>query len=144
MSNRLANYLIAGALASALALASPALAFRGGGMGGGFHRFEFIGVPFAYVTNYCWRRVWTRYGLQWVNAAFSSCSRSRRAGVHRTRIAAIARIEVKRFAAGRPAESKRKPGASFRALSQAETEALLGGELLSALSGDRRRENRLA
>jgi hypothetical protein len=36
MSNRLANYFIAGALVSTLALASPALAFRGGGgMGGG-------------------------------------------------------------------------------------------------------------
>jgi hypothetical protein len=36
MSNRLANYLFAGALVSALALASPALAFRGGGgMGAG-------------------------------------------------------------------------------------------------------------
>src|SRR5215472_10675852 len=31
MSNRLANYLIAGELASALAVASPSLAFRGGG-----------------------------------------------------------------------------------------------------------------
>jgi hypothetical protein len=38
MSNRLANYLVAGALVSTLALASPALAFRGGGgMGGGMH-----------------------------------------------------------------------------------------------------------
>jgi hypothetical protein len=40
MRNRSANYLIAGALVSALALASPALAFRGGsgmGMGGGMH-----------------------------------------------------------------------------------------------------------
>jgi hypothetical protein len=40
MSNRLAKYFIAGALVSAFALASPALAFRGGGgmgMGGGMH-----------------------------------------------------------------------------------------------------------
>jgi hypothetical protein len=38
MSNRLANYLVAGALVSTLVLASPALAFRGGGgMGGGMH-----------------------------------------------------------------------------------------------------------
>ena len=35
MSNRLANYFIAGGLVSVLALASPALAFRGGGGGGG-------------------------------------------------------------------------------------------------------------
>jgi hypothetical protein len=35
MSNKLASYFIAGALVSALALASPALARGGGGMGGG-------------------------------------------------------------------------------------------------------------
>src|SRR5258708_22110304 len=35
MNNRLLNCLIAGALGTALALASPALAFRGGGGGGG-------------------------------------------------------------------------------------------------------------
>jgi hypothetical protein len=137
MSSRLANYLIAGAFVSALALASPALAFRGGGgmgmrgmgggmgmhsmgMGGGmamhpmgaaprvgamrfaaapmshaawgpgwsrsafphnarifhhrffhhrFNRFAFVGVPFFYAGyDSCWRQVWTRYGLQWVNA----------------------------------------------------------------------------
>ena len=131
MSNRLANYVIAGALVSALALASPALAFRGGGgmhgMGGGmgmhgmhgggmaghamafaprgaasfgaapisrpgwgsgwsrsafphharffhnrfhhrFNRFAFFGAPFLYAGyDYCWRQVWTRYGLQWVS-----------------------------------------------------------------------------
>jgi hypothetical protein len=33
-----------------------------------FHRFAFIGVPFAYAAyDDCWRRVWTRYGLQYVN-----------------------------------------------------------------------------
>jgi hypothetical protein len=33
-----------------------------------FHRFAFIGVPFAYAAyDSCWRRVWTPYGLQWVN-----------------------------------------------------------------------------
>ena len=33
-----------------------------------FHRFAFIGVPFAYASyDDCWRRVWTRYGLQYVN-----------------------------------------------------------------------------
>jgi hypothetical protein len=127
MSNRLASYLIAGALVAALALASPALAFRGGGggmgmhgMGGGmamhpmgagprvgamsfaaapmsraawgsgwsrsafshhahffhhrffhhrFNRFAFVGAPYFYAGyDECWRQVWTRYGLQWVNA----------------------------------------------------------------------------
>jgi len=138
MSNRLANYLIAGALVSALTLASPALAFRGGGgmgMGGGMHgigggmgmhgmsggmamhpmsagqrvgatsfaaapmsraafgpgfsrsafphhanffhhrffhhrfnRVAFVGVPFYAGYDDCWRQVWTRYGVQWVNA----------------------------------------------------------------------------
>jgi hypothetical protein len=141
MSNRSANYLIAGALVSALALAPPALAFRGGGgmgmgggthgmgggmgmrgigMGGGmamhpmgvgprvgatsfaaapmsraafgpgfsrsafphhanffhhrffhrrFNRFAFVGAPFFYAGyDDCWRQVWTRYGVQWVNA----------------------------------------------------------------------------
>src|SRR5260370_15897589 len=38
MNNRLLNCLIAGALGTALALASPALAFRGGGGGGGMPR----------------------------------------------------------------------------------------------------------
>ena len=159
MSNRLANYLVAGALASALVLASPALAFKGGGgMGGGgghaigggfggghaigggfggaglgprsggmvgpvfggarfvgtglgprsggligphvggarffgapgafrpqfavhraffhhrFRRFAFIGFGFPYYADYgydyCWRRVWTQYGLQWVNVCY--------------------------------------------------------------------------
>jgi hypothetical protein len=37
MKNKLLNCLIAGALGTALALASPALAFRGGGGGGGMH-----------------------------------------------------------------------------------------------------------
>ena len=33
-----------------------------------FHRFAFVGVPFAYAAyDSCWRRVWTPYGLQWVN-----------------------------------------------------------------------------
>ena len=129
MSNRFVNYLIAGALVSALALASPALAFRGGGgmgMGGGMHgmggqmgmrpmgvgprvgttsfaaapmsraafgpgfsrsafphhanffhhrffhrrfnRFAFLGAPFYAGYDDCWRQVWTRYGVQWVNA----------------------------------------------------------------------------
>ena len=36
-----------------------------------FHRFAFIGVPY-YATYYddCWQRVWTRYGLQWVNVCY--------------------------------------------------------------------------
>ncbi len=142
MNKKLVSCLIAGALATTLALASPAFARGGGGghgggfggghfgggfggghwggggmhvgaMGGGmrfggmsagprfsgarfagapfaahaalsprfsrfafhhrfhhrFHRFAFVGVPFAYASYYedCWRRVWTRYGLQWVN-----------------------------------------------------------------------------
>lgn len=134
MNSKLLNCLIAGALATTLALASPAFAFRGGGggmhggmhamggggmhvMGGGmrfggwhggphfgggrfaaaplahaafsprfsgvafhgrpaffhhrFHRFAFVGVPFAYTayTAYdsCWRRTWTPYGLRWIN-----------------------------------------------------------------------------
>ena len=35
-----------------------------------FHRFAFVGAPYVYASYYddCWRRVWTRYGLQWVNA----------------------------------------------------------------------------
>jgi hypothetical protein len=140
MSNRLASYVMGGALVAALALASPALAFRGGGggmgmhgMGGGmgmhsmgmgaggrmamhemgvaprvgamsfaaapmsraaggpgwsrsafphhahffhhhffhhrFNRFAFVGVPYFYAGyDDCLRQVWTRYGLQWVNA----------------------------------------------------------------------------
>jgi hypothetical protein len=163
MTNKLLNCLIAGALGATLALASPALAFHGGGgghgggmgggmhgggmgggmraggmgggmraggMGGGmhfsgvsapahfsgmsggphfssshfvgapvahtaafsprfshfafhdgfrhhhhffhhrFHRFAFFGAPYYYsYASYddCWRRVWTRHGLQWVN-----------------------------------------------------------------------------
>ncbi|WGR96285.1 hypothetical protein MTX20_23430 [Bradyrhizobium sp. ISRA435] len=38
-----------------------------------FHRFAFFGAPFfyaAYNYDYCWRRVWTRYGLQWVNVCY--------------------------------------------------------------------------
>jgi hypothetical protein len=141
MSNKLLTSLVAGALATTLALASPALArgggggghgggmgggMHGGGMGGGMHaggmggggwhggaahfgavgggaqfggrsfagarfahtgfssrfsrfhdgrffhhrhhRFAFIGAPYIYA-NYddCWRRVWTSYGLRWVN-----------------------------------------------------------------------------
>jgi hypothetical protein len=151
MNSKLLNCLIAGTLATTLALASPALARgggggggggggRGGGMGGGmhaggmgggmhgggahfsgggahfgamsggaqfsgrsfvggrsfagtrfahagfspqssrsafhhghffhhrFHRFAFVGAPYAYA-NYddCWRRVRTPYGLRWAN-----------------------------------------------------------------------------
>jgi hypothetical protein len=35
-----------------------------------FHRFAFVGAPYLYASYYddCWRRVWTRHGLQWVNA----------------------------------------------------------------------------
>jgi hypothetical protein len=34
-----------------------------------FHRFAFVGAPDAYASYYddFWRRVWTNYGLQWVN-----------------------------------------------------------------------------
>jgi hypothetical protein len=33
-----------------------------------FHRFAFVGAPFAYAAyNSCWRRTWTPYGLQWVD-----------------------------------------------------------------------------
>jgi hypothetical protein len=150
MNNKLVSCFIAGALATTLALASPALArggfggggMHGGGMGGGhfggmggghfggmrsggmhsfasigggahfsgarfagahfarpgfaprfahagfaprfssfafhhrfhhrihhrFNRFAFIGVPFAYAAyDSCWRRVWTPYGLQWID-----------------------------------------------------------------------------
>jgi len=135
MNNRVLGCLIAGALATTLALASPVLArggggggmgggmhgggmgggMHGGGMGGGmhvggmgggmhfsgtrfagapfahaafsprfsrfahdgfhhrffhnrFHRFAFVGVPYAYAAyDDCWRRVWTSYGLRWVN-----------------------------------------------------------------------------
>jgi hypothetical protein len=144
MNNKLLNGLVAGVLATTLALASPALArgggggggggggmhggggMAGGGMGGGMHagamgggthfggmrggthfsgnsfaaapfahpgfsprssrfafrdrdgfrhrfhhrfnRFAFVGAPFAYAAyDSCWRRVWTSYGLQWVD-----------------------------------------------------------------------------
>ena len=59
------------------------------------------------------------------------------------RIAAITIREARRFAAvaaaraGRTAEPIRKQP-SFRPLTDSETEALLGGELLAALSGVRR------
>lgn len=33
-----------------------------------FRRFAFIGAPFAYAAyDSCWRRVWTPYGLRWVD-----------------------------------------------------------------------------
>jgi hypothetical protein len=33
-----------------------------------FNRFAFVGAPFAYAAyDSCWRRVWTPYGLQWVD-----------------------------------------------------------------------------
>jgi hypothetical protein len=133
MSNKVLGCLTAGALAMTLAVASPALARGGGGMGGGmrgggmgggmhysgmgggphvsgmsvgpqfsgsrfagapfaahaamsprvsgfafhdrgrfihhrFHRFAFVGAPFAYAAyDSCWRRVWTQYGVQWVD-----------------------------------------------------------------------------
>jgi hypothetical protein len=136
MNNKFLSFLVAGALATTLALASPALARGGGGggghgggghgggfggghfggMGGGGHwgggahfaaahwggthwggmnrgthfahaafsprfsrfafhhrfhhrRFAFFGDPYLYASYYddCWRSVWTRYGLQWVN-----------------------------------------------------------------------------
>ena len=126
MNNKLLSCLVAAALGTSLALASPVLARggHGGGMGGGmhggmgggmhsggmhvggmggahfsgsrfagahfaragfspgfsrvafhghrfhhrFHRFAFVGAPFAYAAyNSCWRRAWTPYGLQWVD-----------------------------------------------------------------------------
>lgn len=43
---------------------SPRFAFRHHR----FHRFAFVGAPFAYAAyDSCWRRVWTSYGPQWVN-----------------------------------------------------------------------------
>ena len=131
MNNKLLNGFIAGALATTLALASPALArgggggghgggmgggMHGGGMGGGahfsgmsgahfsgsrfagahfahsgfsprfsrfavhggrffhhrHHRFAFVGLPYTYAAyDGCWRRVWTSYGLRWVNVCYS-------------------------------------------------------------------------
>ena len=34
-----------------------------------FNRFAFFGDDYLYASYYddCWRSVWTRYGLQWVN-----------------------------------------------------------------------------
>jgi hypothetical protein len=33
-----------------------------------FHRFAFVGAPFAYAAyDGCWRRVWTPYGVQWID-----------------------------------------------------------------------------
>src|SRR5437879_1393867 len=52
---------------AALSPRSPTFAFRDG-FHHRFHRFAFVGVPFAYAAyDSCWRRVWTPYGLQWVN-----------------------------------------------------------------------------
>ena len=39
-----------------------------------FHQFAFFGAPYVYA-NYgyydgCWRRVWTGYGVQWVNVCY--------------------------------------------------------------------------
>ena len=124
MSNKLLTSLVAAALATTLAFASPALARggggggHGGGMGGGMHgggmggggwhgggaqfggrsfagarfahpgfsprssrfafhdrrffdhrhrRFAFIGSPYGYGYDDCWRSAWTSYGLRWVN-----------------------------------------------------------------------------
>jgi hypothetical protein len=33
-----------------------------------FHRFAFVGAPYGYAAyDNCWRRVWTSYGLRWVD-----------------------------------------------------------------------------
>ena len=33
-----------------------------------FHRFAFVGAPYGYAAyDNCWRRVWTPYGLRWVD-----------------------------------------------------------------------------
>ena len=62
----------------------------------------------------------------------------------RRRIATIIAIEVRRLAAiaaaraAQAAEGTRSSRPSFRPLSEAETEAILGDELLAALSGVRR------
>ena len=33
-----------------------------------FHRFAFVGAPFAYAAyDSCWRRLWTPYGVRWVD-----------------------------------------------------------------------------
>jgi hypothetical protein len=33
-----------------------------------FNRFAFVGIPYAYASyDYCWNRVWTRFGPQWVD-----------------------------------------------------------------------------
>ena len=63
----------------------------------------------------------------------------------RRRITRILLIEVRRLAAhaamraAQAAEGNRSSRQSFRPLTAAETEALLGGELLAALSGVRGR-----
>jgi hypothetical protein len=37
-----------------------------------FNRFAFFGAPFAYAAyDGCWREVWTRYGLRWVDVCGS-------------------------------------------------------------------------
>ena len=44
------------------------VAFHGHRFHHRFHRFAFVGAPFAYAAyNSCWRRTWTPYGLQWVD-----------------------------------------------------------------------------
>ena len=44
------------------------VAFHGHRFHHRFHRFAFVGAPFAYAAyDSCWRRVWTSYGLQWVD-----------------------------------------------------------------------------
>jgi len=33
-----------------------------------FHRFAFVGAPLVFAAyDSCWRKVWTPYGLQWIN-----------------------------------------------------------------------------
>jgi hypothetical protein len=58
------------------------------------------------------------------------------------RIAVIAAREISRFVAvvaERAAQAESRGSPSFRPLTEAEIEAILGGDLLAALSGARRR-----
>lgn len=45
--------------------------FRGHRFHHRFHHFAFFGAPFVYAAyDSCWRRVWTPYGLQWVDVCY--------------------------------------------------------------------------
>src|SRR3984893_11460198 len=91
--SKLLSWLAATTIGAAIVTVTPALAFQGGGFGGGMGGMRmsrqvfvggaprFVGAPFAgrhfvdgaffydsYYGNYCWQQVWTPSGWQWVDA----------------------------------------------------------------------------